>query len=40
VINDKVYLLAYTADSSKFQINLPLVQHMLDSLQVEPQQKP
>jgi eukaryotic-like serine/threonine-protein kinase len=40
VINDKVYLLVYTADSSKFQINLPLVQHMLDSLQVEPQQKP
>jgi eukaryotic-like serine/threonine-protein kinase len=40
VINDKVYLLAYTADSSKFQINLPLVQHMLDSLQVELQQKP
>jgi eukaryotic-like serine/threonine-protein kinase len=40
VINDKVYLLAYTADSSKFQINLPVVQHMLDSLQLEPQQKP
>lgn len=40
VINDKVYLLAYTAEGSEFQNNLPLVQQMLDSLQVQPQQKP
>jgi hypothetical protein len=40
VINDKVYLLAYTAEGSEFQSNLSLVQQMLDSLQVQPQQKP
>jgi eukaryotic-like serine/threonine-protein kinase len=40
VINDKVYLLAYTAEGSEFQNNLSLVQQMLDSLQVQPQQKP
>jgi len=39
VINDKVYLLAYTAEGSEFQNNLPLVQQMLDSLQVQAQQK-
>jgi eukaryotic-like serine/threonine-protein kinase len=40
VVNDKVYLLAYTAEGSEFQNNLSLVQQMLDSLQVQPQQKP
>ena len=40
VINDKVYLLAYTAEGSEFQNNLSLVQQMLDSLQVQPKQKP
>jgi eukaryotic-like serine/threonine-protein kinase len=40
VINDKVYLLAYTAEGSEFQNNLQLIQQMLDSLQVQPQQKP
>jgi eukaryotic-like serine/threonine-protein kinase len=37
VINNKVYQLDYSADSSEFQNNLPLVEQMLDSLQIQQQ---
>lgn len=37
-INDKIYLLSYNAEGSEFQKNLPVVEQMLNSLQVQQQQ--
>ena len=34
-INDKIYLLSYNAEGSEFQKNLPVVEQMLNSLQVQ-----
>jgi hypothetical protein len=34
-IDDKIYLLSYNAEGSVFQNNLPVVEQMLDSLQVQ-----
>lgn len=36
-IYDKIYLLSYNAERSEFQNNLPIVEHMLNSLQVQQQ---
>jgi serine/threonine-protein kinase len=35
VIDNKVYLLSFSADTQKFSVYLPMVQKMLDSLQIQ-----
>jgi hypothetical protein len=36
IIDNKVYLLSFSAESSKFSTNLPLAQKILDSLKIQP----
>jgi serine/threonine-protein kinase len=36
VIDNKVYLLSFSADTQKFSLYLPVVQKILDSLQIQP----
>jgi hypothetical protein len=36
VIDNKVYLIAFSADTQKFTIYLPTVQKMIDSLRIQP----
>jgi serine/threonine-protein kinase len=36
IIDNKVYLLSFSAESSKFTTYLPTVQKMLDSFQIQP----
>ncbi len=36
VMNNKVYLVSFSADTQKFAAHLPTVQQMLDSLQIQP----
>jgi hypothetical protein len=38
-IDDRIYLLSYNAEGSEFQNNLPVVEQMLNSLQVQQQQQ-
>ena len=38
-IDDRIYLLSYNAEGSEFQNNLPVVEQMLNSLQVQEQQQ-
>jgi hypothetical protein len=36
VIGNKVYLLSFSAESSKFTTNLPIAQKIIDSLKIQP----